>query len=171
MLSFFSVSRTRGFVKRTKITGLILLVLLFVLGSCSGGNDIDDTNYPGSLPVTLEGVWSFDGTDADRYTISSVAIQHEMVFGGFDYGFAGTIHFVSNYSNNSGVIIFKDSADNKFKAVYYRDLTVGTVRLGDAYTGFSMAETSTLEEAIAKFTQGQWGNYVDWGVVQPQSKE
>ena len=168
MFLFFSVLSKKGFVKRERVTGLMLMLLLLVLSSCS--TDVDDTNYPGTLPASITGIWSFDGTDADRYTISAGTIRHEMVYEEVDYGFSGTIDFVSNYSTDSGVIIFKDSADDKFKAVYYRDLTANTVRLADAYTGFILAETITLEDAIAKFTRGNWGDYVDWGIVTPQTK-
>ena len=177
MFSLYFVSGTKGFIKKAEIAGIILLGLLLVLGSCSTSS-ADDTNYPGVLPDGLIGTWSFDGTNADRYTIDSDTIKHEMVWESDDYGFTGTISFVSNYSSSSGVIIFEYSSGDfitpgTYDAVYYRDLTPTTVKLADAINlnDFSSSATATLDQAVAKFTRGNWGKFVNWGGVMTQTKE
>ena len=156
---------------------LVLVIFVVALGGCAadGIEEIDDTNYPGDLPTLLIGEWGFA---TETYTIEENSLEYVFLDEEWgDFGYKGEISFVSNYSPNSGVIIirytefppFGDST-KPYTAFYYRNLGNNTVQLANVINqgDFSSADTATLEEAIAKFTRGQMGNFVDWSVVNPQ---
>ncbi|MDR1047000.1 MAG: hypothetical protein LBL64_04435, partial [Treponema sp.] len=100
------------------------------------------------------------------------------------FGFEGTIEFVSNYSSDSGLIIIKYTNTGRpafpayngkdFFAIYYRNLNAGWVQLANTTILPPPASVSpdvdSLEEAKAKFTRMTIGNYVNWGIVQPQRR-
>jgi hypothetical protein len=143
-----------------------------------------DENIEGSLPELLRGEWVYtqpgSSTPAERYVIEIDTIQYGYGGGESDSNYKGYIRFVSNYSANSGVIIieyveppyYQGYNGNSFCGVYYRNLKNDTVQLANAINleDLSSADTATLEAAIKKFTNRQMGNYVDWGVVQPQKR-
>ena len=170
MSSFLS-----SFPKKFLNAVFVLVLLAAVLVSCDS-NIADDTNDEGTLPEGLIATWS--SIWGDGYRIGKTDFQYTS-----DYGdaYAGTIEFVSNYSNNSGVIIIKYSTPpanliygteqpfyngNDYTAVYYRNLTNAEVDLARAINliDFSSVDTATLNEAKSKFTRGKMGDYVGaWG--------
>ena len=151
-----------------------LVFLAAILGGCDINGE-DDTNYEGTMPGGLQKTWSGSG---DGYIIGSAALQYTS---DYDGAFTGTISFVSNYSANSGVIIVKYTKPpthliwgtnqpfyngKDYTAIYYQNLKSNTVQLASVIDlgDFSSANTATLEEAKAKFTRSQTGNYVGaWG--------
>jgi hypothetical protein len=169
MFAFLSTVK----VKRFLFAGLVLLTFAF-LGGCNVNGE-DDTNYEGALPESIKKTWSSSG---DGYIIGTNNFQYTS---DYDGAFTGVISFVSNYSANSGVIIIKytnppthliwetdqpfyDGKD--FTAIYYQNLTGNTVQLATVVNlvDYSSVNTASLEEAKAKFTRSQIGNYVGaWG--------
>ena len=176
----------RGKLKRFLTGGFVLLTLVAVMTGCSTDAE-DDTNYPGVLPEGLIGKWVFSGPYGDdTYIIGETTLEYPADFG---YGYDGTIEFVSNFNSASGVIIIKYSAagrpdydiwgttdpfynGNDYTAVYYRELKANAVQLAGVVNlaDWSSPATFTLEEAIAKFTRGNAGKYIDWGSVMPYTK-
>ena len=184
------------------ITSVILVLVMFYLTLLFPGCELygkiggNDENIQGALPPLLRGEWVFIqpglSTPAERYLIEENTIQYgygasseggtENDGAESEYDFKGTIHFVSNYSPDSGVIIIEyfDSHrpsyagynGNSFFGIYYRNLKNNTVQLANAINlaDFSAPDTATLEEAIAKFTRLKMGSYVDWSAVQHQSR-
>jgi len=165
---------------------ILLFVALFLAG-CElygkvGGEDI---NIRGALPDLLKGEWAYlpagTGTLAERYVIDNSTLQYG--YGNGDVtDYKGNIRFVSNYSSTSGVIIieyidgeqpvYSKYNGNPFFGIYYRSLKNNTVQLANAINlnDVSSPDTVTLDEAVEKFTRLAMGNFVDWGVVQPQSR-
>ena len=167
--------------------GAGLLFLLFLSGCELYGKVGGDTaNIQGALPELLRGEWVFiqpgSDTQAERYKIDEDTIQYGYSEGESDTDYKGTIVFVSNYSDTSGVIIIKyfdtdrpaypKYNGNFFFGIYYRNLKKDTVQLANAINlaDKSAADTATLEEAVEKFTRSKMGSFVDWGVVQPQQR-
>jgi hypothetical protein len=163
---------------------LALVLLLFgceLYGTVGG----DNANIQGSLPDLLRGEWAYlpgtSGAPSDGYIINGDLIEY--VYhreGGSEMDFKGKIVFVSNYSSGSGLIIieytvppsYPDYNGNAFCAVYYRNLKSNSVQVANTTTfpGNTCADTATLEEAKAKFTRMTMGNYVNWSIVQPQTR-
>jgi len=178
--------RKKYFASRFLIPALLLLTLLLPCCELYGKIGGSDENIQGALPPLLRGEWIFIqpglSTPAERYLIEENTIQYGYGGGELEYDFKGTIHFVSNYSMDSGVIIieyfnshrpsYAGYNGNSFFAVYYRNLKTNTVQLANSINlaDLSAPDTATLEEAIAKFTRLKMGSFVDWGVVQHQSR-
>lgn len=169
----------------------VLLFAAMLLAGCDlyGKIGTDDQNIQGALPALLRGEWVYIQpglhTPAERYIIEENTIQYGYGGnddGGSEYDFKGHIRFVSNYNNSSGVIIieyieterpsYAAYNGNSFFGIYYRNLKTNTVQLANAInlTDFTSPDTATLEEAIEKFTRLRMGIYVDWSVVQHQSR-
>ena len=169
MFSFFSQVR----VKRVLFTGLVLVLLAGFLGGCKTEPADDGVNKPGSLPNGLVGKWA---TAYDSFEITTGAIKYDD--GGYDYGYEGTIEFVSNYDSKSGLIIVKyttgGNATKPYHAIYYLNFTTGTVELNntsDSTVADYNADTATLEQAKEKFTKGSMGNYMDFSYSTPYTKQ
>jgi hypothetical protein len=156
-------------------------VLFFFSCELYGKPGGDDTNIEGKLPSGLLGQWAFPKENpSELYSITADTVQYGYGNGSSPMDFKGTIRFVSNYSGDSGVIIieytdppsYEKYNDRPFFAIYYWNLLPNSVQLANATTlpDYSAPDTATLEEAKAKFTRGKRGNYVDWGVVQPQQR-
>jgi hypothetical protein len=145
----------------------------------------DDANIEGALPYLLQGEWAYlpPGSEiaSEVYTITAETISYG--YAGDDNwgtGFRGNIRFVSNYSSESGVIIIEYTEkpnyelynDKNFFAVYYQNLHSDWVQLANAINPDlqSAPDVDSLEEAVAKFTRLQTGNYVNWGIVMPQRR-
>jgi hypothetical protein len=145
----------------------------------------DDANIEGALPHLLQGEWAYipPGSEiaSEVYVITAETISYG--YAGQDdigTGFAGNIRFVSNYSSGSGLIIIEytekpgyDLYNGKdFFAIYYQNLHSGWVQLANAINldSQSAPDVDSLEEAVAKFTRLRMGNYVNWGVVNPQKR-
>ena len=164
------------------LCGILLLTGCNLYGKIGA----DDENIQGVLPALLRGEWVYiqpgSGAPAERYFIDEDTIQYGYGGGESEYDFKGDIRFVSNYSGSSGIIIieyidaerpgYAGYNGNSFFGIYYRNLKSSTVQLANAINlvGLDAPDTATLEEAIAKFTRFKMGSYVDWGVVQHQSK-
>jgi len=165
------------------LSGLLLLLLL---SGCElyGKIGTDDANIEGALPVLLRGEWVFtqagSTTPGERYSIDDSTIQFGNDSGTSPTSFKGDIRFVSNFSAAAGVIIIEYAEaptyplynGKQFFAVYYRDLKTDTVQLANAInlSDFSAPDTETLEEAVKKFTRLSIGAFINWGIVQHQSK-
>lgn len=59
---------------------------------------------------------------------------------------------------------------NKFGALYWRELTIGSVLMADAYDGLDHLIFDTIEEAQTAFTIDKANNYVDWSYVGTYTK-
>ena len=160
MFSFFYLSRVKC------LMGIVGLVLVMALGACSSDTSADND-------VSLKGQWD---SEWDGYIINDTTLEFIDDFG---FAYKGDIKHINEFSSNSGVVIIKytqfpsgNDQSKPYTAVYYRNLTTGTVQLANVINlgVFTSADTETLEEALAKFTLGQMGNFVDWSVVQPYTR-
>jgi len=171
----------KSFTKKTLIAVLAVLFLatsLFV--SCSNPTG-SDTGF--QAPAELTGTWAADGS-TDSYTIGSTRLSYV----GWDGvgGYSGTIKHISQFTNNSGVIIIQydkghensypiyDESWNPtgeyfplhgdFIGIYYEDLTSTSVNIGTAYDLSSAGvdsgpEQVSLNAAIDTFTEANMGTY------------
>ena len=161
------------------------MLIALLLAGCElyGKVGDDDVNKPGTLPELLRAEWVYtppgSPTPSERYNIDEDTVQYGYGGGESDMDYEGNIRFVSNYSADSGVIIIEYTVPpsypkyngNSYFGIYYKNLTNDTVQLANPINAdYSSPDTETLEEAIRKFTRGKMGNYVDWGVVQPQKR-
>jgi hypothetical protein len=112
--------------------------------------------------------------------------------------FSGIIVYVANFNEKAGVIIIKyDSGKEQqwydydytdpenlilterqrqgnFYGIYYDALTKTTVKLGNSTNladNYGPTETATLSKAVAKFTVDAAGDFVDWSMIKPQTKQ
>ena len=161
-------------------------LLLLLLASCElyGKVGGDYVNIQGGLPALLQGEWTYtppgSSVPSEKYVIEGDTIQYGYGGGESDTNYKGDIRFVSNYSADSGIIIIEYTErpyypgynGNSFFGIYYRNLKSNTVQLANSIEPdlVSAPDTATLEEAIGKFTRLKMGIYVDWGVVQPQTR-
>jgi len=137
------------------------LALALVVGGCD--NETDTTNvYPDNyLNLGLMGMWQASGeTDygpwTDTYTITAGTISHP---DGWPVYADAQIAWVYNFSSTAGCIIIKRQEDSKYNAVYFKDLSATSVRLGDAYDTTkdydagedTSSAVNTLEEAKERF--------------------
>ena len=174
---FFYFSQVKAKSKRFVFAALVLVLLAAFLSGCKTEPE-DDTNYEGELPAGLIGKWVFDKDNwyeiqesGGSYKLIYTAIFDDPEWGYFDYSFEGDIEFISNYSSNSGIIIVKytygEYDDTKpYTGIYYREITSSTVKLANVWDlkKKDSADTTTLEEAIDKFTRSKTGKYVGyWG--------
>ena len=174
MFNYFSQVKAKG--KIFLFAALVFVFLTAFLAGCSTDPE-DDTNHPGKLPDSLVGTWT---TIYDSFEINRTEGKETLIYddGGY-FGYEGTIMFVSNYDDRSGVIIIKYSDDenkdkaNPFHAVYYLNLKNGvSVELNNSFgPGYSDADTATLDEAINKFTRGQMGNYMNFAMSTEYAKQ
>lgn len=176
-------SRKHIFIKSLylfPVFGFLLLAGCELYGKVGG----DDMNLQGALPELLRGEWVYTPpgsvVPSERYIIDQNTIQYGYGGGESETNYKGNIRFVSNYSSDSGIIIIEYTErpyypkynGNSFAGIYYRNLANNTVQLANAInlTDSSAPDTATLEEAVGKFTRFATGNYVDWGVVNPQKR-
>jgi hypothetical protein len=166
------------------ITLVIAAVLFFSRCELYGKPGSGDTLTEGALPAGLLGRWAFPLAEphSELYTITAGSVEYGYGDGASPMDYKGAIRFVSNFSAVSGVIIIEYEAGRKpsyelhngndFFAVYYNDLHEDWLRLANAINpdGWSSPDAATLEDAKAKFTRGKMGNYVNWGLVQPQRR-
>jgi hypothetical protein len=140
-------------------------------GGGGGGEEtpILESNSP------LIGKWSGNG---DEYIITATTLSYG--YSG-SIGYAGTIRYVSKFSDTAGVIIIEYDDDKrqkyyeydenwnpvgdpsygpgKFHATYYENLTSSSIKLAGVYKSGG-AEQATLEKAKQEFTMGNKGTYV-----------
>ncbi|MCL2271098.1 MAG: hypothetical protein FWC24_07145 [Treponema sp.] len=153
------------------------LALLFT-GCDTEADDASADDH--KLNQNLIGTWTSEFSDS--YIITENEISYDMGFG-FG-GYAGTIEYVSNFSNTAGVIIIKYKAGQEqtypiydenwnitgyherpgdYVGIYYEDFKPGvSVQVGTSIniTDYTGAETQTLNEAKSRFTKGKKGNYI-----------
>ena len=168
MFSLFSFDKVKKFL----FAGFILLAIAAIMSGCSTDPD-DDTNVPGALPAALIGKWVPTNVGGDYYEITNAGGAQTLKYedGGYGFGYQGSIEFVSNFDSKTGVIIIKyndntnKNKPNPFHALYYLKLTdTGSVELNntsDLANNYADADTTTLNEAINKFTRGNMSNYID----------
>ncbi|GHV86718.1 hypothetical protein AGMMS50255_0350 [Spirochaetia bacterium] len=105
---------------------------LSLVGCAPDGNEfVDDRQLNSRLIGTWE--YNYEG-GSDVYRVTETTISHITGWGDFtDYSEA-TIEFVYNFSNTAGCLIIQrhGTADTKYSAVYFKNLTAATVLLGDA---------------------------------------
>jgi hypothetical protein len=178
-----SSSPNRLFCKRAGVFALFVMFCLstaFLFTGCSTGND----------PVvgTIDGTWIWDDTPAYayRYIINLSAKTIEYKGQGAMFPYEGAIEYNSNPTADSGVVIIKytkyaDWGDvpstthanaGKYGALYWTELTVGSVRMADAIDldgSFDHVLKNTSSEATAAFTPpaDKVGVYVGWGNTSP----
>lgn len=180
-------SQLRRVLPRRVIT-LAALCCLLAAFLCTGcqmeGDNFADSN---TLDSALIGTWK--STYADSYTVSDRTVTY-YYDNGESIGYAGTIEYVSSFSDSAGVIIIKYNAANKptyydpahygdpaytlplkgdFVAIYYKELKPDvSVQMGVAYAPGG-AEQVTLAEAKEVFTAGNEGTYMaSYGVYEKQ---
>jgi hypothetical protein len=152
MFSPVSLSRRRPAVKAAAFLFVVLCFTALSVLSCNlNGNDefVDDHK----LNQNLIGTWSkdFGGGFVDTYVITVITLSHTS---GFPVAFdASPIRYIYNFSETAGCFIVQRDTDNKFAAVYYKDLKSGSIIIGDAYNAadYSDPAVDTLEEAKKKF--------------------
>jgi hypothetical protein len=110
-----------------------------------------------------------------------------------DYSFTGTIKNKPDFTQKAGVIIVEYTKkpiygqyettspysltggappSGSFMGIYWRDLTTVSVKLANAYDSSNTeTETTTLDDAITKFTERKAGDFVDWSIVASQAKQ
>jgi hypothetical protein len=157
------------------------------------GAGIDlDPRLVGTWRWELDGVYEefkiqsndiLDGTD-DTLTYSS------NYFGADAEVFAGTIVYAERFSSSAGIIIIKYIPEHEnswphwggdpnppgdFYGIYYLNLSSAGTKVflactNDQATNYGPTETTSLEAAIAKFTQGNMNQLLDLSVGDPQHK-
>ena len=149
--------------------------LLFT--SCKTDDVFVDDN---KLNKNLTGTWTSE--HGDGYTITAANLSYS--FGADIIGYAGTVEYVSNFTDNAGVIIIKYEAGKEqtypvydenweiigykertgdFAGIYFENLKPGvSVEMGVAVNlaDYSGAEEKTLDAAKAAFTSGKKGDYI-----------
>jgi hypothetical protein len=158
---------------------LFCLVTALLFSGCQmeEDNSVDDHK----LNEKLIGTWADKswggGTVWDEYIITATKLTYDNGFGG---GYGGTIKYVTNITNSAGVIIIQYDADKKpsyiysttgdtgpkgdFVGIYYEGFTPSvSVKMAQAIdlNTYSGVEKTTLEAAIAAFTSGRKGEYID----------
>ena len=161
----------RAYRRHLRHSVFTLLVMLcstvLLLTGCK--SDPDDPDY--ELNSNLIGTWRdyydlIDPAGYDGYKITATRVEYD--FGGF-VGYGGTIQHVSNFTKDSGVIIFKYDTDafddgaliGKYNGIYYKELLSGvSVALTTATdSDYSSPATETLNAAKETFTAGNSGDY------------
>lgn len=175
MFSFSShyVKMPRRFAARITVV-LFCLFLLFT--GCSTGGD-NELNH--AFNEALIGTWGAGNSEA--YDITKEHITYNGYGGSIAY--AGTIEYVTNFSDDSGVLIIKYDADHKatyyedghfndpnyilppkgdYLGIYFKTLKPGvSVAMGGAFIAGG-AEEATLGAAITAFTIGNEGKYMTY---------
>jgi hypothetical protein len=155
----------------------LFTALLFSGCQTEEENFIDDHK----LNSQLTGTWF--STYDDGYVIDETETGYRLTYYGYIdmISYAGAIEYVSNFSNDSGVIIIKYDDDHKasyseydenwnvagtlplkgdFIGIYYKEFKPGiSVKIGGAYAEGG-AEEETLDAAKKAFTLGNEGNYM-----------
>jgi hypothetical protein len=115
----------------------------------------DDFVDDHKLNQGLVGTWIFSGDWPDPYTITAgtpPTISHPSGFGGYTDYTNASIEYVYNFSETAGCLIIKRE-ENKYTAVYFKDLTANTVLLGDAYDtsveGYDENNPNAADPAVA----------------------
>jgi hypothetical protein len=149
---------------------LVACAALGVLGCKTEADEFVDDH---KLNSGLVGTWKLEYEGgSDTYTITATTILHPSGYPAL----TGTIKYVYNFSDTAGCIIVQRNTDDKYTAVYFKDLTANDVLLGDAYDvsisypNDSDPAVNTLDEAKARFAPENAENY-GGGTAQTGSKQ
>jgi hypothetical protein len=164
------------------VMAIALCCTLFL--SCE--QEADDEYFDGHKIGGLFGTWT-DQIAGDTYIITEDTLSYDS---GYDPVVVGTIRYVSNFSDTSGVIIIKYTEAGKpqyynydenwevigdpydppgmFQAVYYTDLGAASLKMSSAYkaggpeaVSFDAAITTFCKESAVGNFVGQWGGPYD----------
>jgi hypothetical protein len=163
--------------KRSDVFAMFILFCLpatLLLTGCKTEENNDDDH---KLNSQLVGTWTSEY--GDLYSITSTYLSYG--YGGDSISYAGIIKYVSNFTNDAGVIVIEYDDDHKasyweyddnwdpteelplkgnFIGIYYKEFKPGvSVKMGGAYV-YGGAEEATLDAAIKAFTLGNEGTYI-----------
>ena len=146
------------------VSSLFFLVCLAAVLLFSGCENDPDNGSTSGLNTDLIGTW-LDPNEfgTDGYTVEANRVRYISDW----FSFAGSIRHVENFSNSAGVIIIEydsqyNNPDGNFIGIFFRSLNPGvSVQMGVAWTEDG-AEESTLNAAMAAFTQGNEGTYMSF---------
>jgi hypothetical protein len=167
---------------QNKLLGVFALAAVFCLSAALlfSGCQPEDERFVDDhrLNSQLIGTWT-NSQYGDSYTITSTYLSYG--YGNDFISYAGAIRYVSNFSEDAGVIIIEYDDDHKaayseyddewnvvgtlplkgsFIGIYYKEFKPGvSVKMGGAYADGG-AEEETLEAAKKAFTLGNEGNYM-----------
>ncbi|MCL2214542.1 MAG: hypothetical protein FWC06_04950 [Treponema sp.] len=168
-MNFYLTELCARFSKRAVYLTVIVLLTGFLFLGCGDPN----------TSINLNGTWS---SDFDSYKIDTSAKKIEYVG-----NYKADIVNSPDYEVNNGILIVKftwyweiiydegwnvvseeetTAYNEKFGAVYWKDLATNSVKMGDAYdtTTWEHAMYDTLEEAQMNFTIDKTGDYIGmWG--------
>ena len=172
----FSFQRMKTHPKKTVFSVFVLFICL-AFASCS--SDADDSGNLNGKWTFISGAYSYSITvNASEQTIVYENSYEGQIANSPDYGAVNGVLIIkftkyveADYSNYPDVTYNETNAYNgKFGALYWNELKAHSVKMADAYEGYSHAMYSTFEEALANFTMNKAGSYVDWSITAPLSK-
>jgi len=164
--------------KRFVFTALVLVLLSAFLVSCDK-----------EPKANLNGTWNYtSGNYSYDIKINTTAKTIE-----YGTNYKGNIVNSPNYEDASGVIIIEftyyyetvyggppeyavissgetTKYNGKYGAMYWKDLTLDSVYLADAYESSTHAMRDSLAQAQADFTLSKVGNYINWSYISPYTK-
>jgi hypothetical protein len=176
----------------------LFLALGLVIGALSLlGCDLDDdddfvddhqlnSRLVGNWKLHYEGSYESGGetieySGDEEYKIDAIAKTITLNDTGSFSSFTGSIEYVYNFSETAGVLIIKytentdDTKKNKYSAVYFRNLTATTVKLGapyDASDTSAPVEVDSLAAAKEKFKPANISLYGgELTMASPQTKQ
>ena len=146
---------------------------------------VDDPSGSTEIDPRLIGTWD---SGMDRYIITATAVSYEMDGYG-DMNWTGTIRWVSNFTDDAGVIIVQYQTGKEptyydyhgemnviplngriFQGIYYDDIkpfiSTAISHAIDLAT-YAPAEKTTLGAAKAAFTMGNKGDYIGFQPIYP----
>jgi hypothetical protein len=132
-----------------RVFGIALLFsgLAFALAGCS----------PTASSPSIYGEWV--SSFGDGYEILESTMSYDDNYGG-SYNWAGDVVAINSFSDEAGCIIIKMTSNGggggytngKYYGNYYSKLTLSSVFLGMAASGYTPVVYNTVEEAKAAFT-------------------
>jgi len=176
-MNFFKNLTRRRVEPIVRGASFVVLLMILPLAGCSQG---------GSSAADVTG--NLNGTWKDSY--STVTINSSAKTIKYLNNYEGTIENSPDYTASNGVLIIKftkywegdydsypditynETTDNneKYGALYWKNLTADSVYMADAYNGLTHAMFAALAEAQANFTMDKAGNYIDWSILAPYKK-
>jgi hypothetical protein len=172
-----------------------LLIAALLLVGCNNAVGYDAGEMASSRTVLdtpdIYGIWQYsydyyDNLDVhhfgyEKYVITASSLTYttdDNLYGSYGNYTANIVDVVDNDST-SGVIIIQyispppDGTADYYNAVYFNNLTATTVKLANAInlSDYSSSEEEDEEDAYANFTWANVDNYVDWDIVNPQSRQ
>ena len=150
---------------------VFLWTVLLVTGCSSNGTE----------PGHLDGVWiNVFRMQGEPDFITEIRIDAEAQTILYVDSYEGTIVNSPDWTAAHGVLIIEFTRYNdfmeppprsdhpnvgKFGALYWRDLSRGSVFMADAYIGFDPALFDTIQEAQTNFTLHNVETFIPWGIT------